>query len=179
MNRRITKIMAIDAAARMKREVFGKKIEKAQYNLYSVIEQLVRKYLPKPVILCVNEYSLYFNCCTCADVTQVVQDGNGTYRKRYIRGFLSFKVPSNTLVTVDAEEYKAVEGLYRNLKDLEKKRDDFGSEIQSALLSLKTEKAINESLPEAIKYIDFPDIKSLPSPIYSNLRAMLIGIDSK
>lgn len=171
--------MAIDAAARMKREVFGKMIEEAQYNLYSLIEQLVRKYLPKPVISCVNEYSLYFPCCTCADVTQVEQKDNGIYRKRYIRGFLSFKVPTNTFVEVDADEYKAIEGLYRKLKDLEKRRDDFGNEIQSALLSLKTEKAINESLPEAIKYIDFPEIKSLPSPIYSNLRAMLSGIDSK
>lgn len=179
MNRRITILKATEAAAIIKRKAFGKMIEKAECELYAVVEQLVRKYLPIPVISCVNEYSLYFKWCTCADITQVRQDDNGTIRKRYIRGFLSFKVPVNTVISVEEDEYNAVDMLYRKVKDLERKRDDFGNEIKVALLSLKTEKAINESLPEAIKYIDFPETVSLPSPIYSNLRAMLSRIDSK
>lgn len=168
--------MAHEAANRMKHKVFGEKVEVPQKYLNLAVESLVCKHLPKPVIACVNEYDKYFSNSTCADVTSIKVDAYGTHRSNYIRGYLSFKVPSPTVVIVDIDEYKKVEVLKGKLDDLVKEQTHFGEEIQNALYSLKTEKSIRESLPEAVPYIDFPELKSLPSPIYSNLRAMLNGI---
>lgn len=174
MNRRITKSMAHDAAKRLKIKVYGKNVEDAQKTLNLAVESLVRKYIPKPVIACVNEYYNYFSNSTSADVTSIMIDAYGTSRRKYIRGCLSFKVPSCTVVVADVAEYETVAVLKKNLDDLVKEQNNFGEEIEKALCSLRTEKSIREALPEALPYIDFPEIKSLPSPIYSDLRALLI-----
>ena len=179
MNRRITKSMALVAAKKLKIKVYGEKLEEAQKSLNLAVESLVCKYIPKPVIACVNEYYNYIPYSTCADVTSIREDDYSTFRRKYIRGFLPFKVPLCTVLDADIAEYETVAVLKKNLDDLVIEQNKFGEEIENALYSLRTEKSIRESLPEALPYIDFPEKKSLPSPIYNDLRALLIGINGK
>ena len=73
MNRRITKTMAEDAAAMMKKKAYGRKIENATAKVNAAVENLVRKYIPAPVIACVNEYSTYFGYTTGASITTTIE----------------------------------------------------------------------------------------------------------
>lgn len=52
--------MADEAAKKMKEKAYSKKIDEAYEKLDAMGEELVRKYIPAPVIACVNEYGNYF-----------------------------------------------------------------------------------------------------------------------
>ena len=60
MNRRISKSMAEEAAAKMKAKAYGRKIENATKKVNEAVEELVRKYIPAPVIACIEEYTTFF-----------------------------------------------------------------------------------------------------------------------
>lgn len=175
MNRRITKTMAEEAASIMKKKAYSKKIEKAYEQLNASGEVLVRKYLPAPVIACVNEYSTYFAYNTGASITAIKEHPDGwTSRETNIPVKLSFKIPSNsTYIFVEAKEYVAVRKLHAKCKQLEKERDEFGEQVCAALVALKTEKNVEKELPEAMKYLLFPEVKAVPMPVFTGLRDII------
>lgn len=178
MNRRITKTMADEAAKKMKERAYSKKIDEAYEKLDAMGEELVRKYIPAPVIACVNEYGGYFGNCTCASITAIKEHPDGwTSREYSIPVKLSFKIPSNSsYITVSCEEYEAVHKLYAKAKQLEKERDDFGDQVYDALVALRTEKSVEKELPEAMKYLVFPEVKAVPMPVFSGLREIIGSI---
>jgi hypothetical protein len=90
---------------------------------------------------------------------------------------LSFKIPSNSnYITVSCEEYEAVRKLYAKAKQLEKERDDFGDQVYDALVALRTENNVEKELPEAMKYLVFPEVKAVPMPVFSGLREIIGSI---
>jgi hypothetical protein len=175
MNRRITKTMAEEAASNMKKKAYSKKIEKAYEKLNAAGEELVRKYIPAPVIACVNEYSTYFGYSTGASITAIKEHPDGwTSRESNIPVKLSFKIPGNsTYITVEAKEYETVRKLHAKAKQLEKERDEFGEQVYDALVALKTEKNVEKELPEAMKYLVFPEVKAVPMPVFTGLRDII------
>ena len=117
MNRRITNSMAKDASVLMKKRAFDKKIENVKAELNAAIENLVRKYIPAPIIACVNEYPTYFHYTIGASITTNVEGSNGwTTRASYLKGELSFRVP-------DGGNYLYVENIeYDVVKKIDDKR---------------------------------------------------------
>jgi len=175
MNRRVTKTMADEAASKMKEKAYAKKIAKANEKLNEAGEEIVRKYIPAPVIACVNEYSSYFGYSTGASITAIKEHPDGwTCRHPNIPVKISFKIPGNsTYITVDAKEYEAIRKLHAKAKQLEKDRDDFGAQVYDALVALKTEKNVEKELPEAMKYLVFPEVKAVPMPVFTGLRDII------
>ena len=175
MNRRITKAMAYDAASKMKEKAYAKKIENAYKKLNEAGQVIVRKYIPAPVIACVNEYSSYFGYSTGASITAIKEHPDGwTCRHPNIPVKISFKIPSSgSYITVDAKEYEAIRKLHDKVKQLEKERDDFGDQVYDALVALKTEKNVEKELPEAMKYLEFPEVKAVPMPVFTGLRDII------
>lgn len=175
MNRRITKTMAEDAACKMKKKAYIVSIEKATDMLNAAGEKLVRNYIPAPVIACTQEYSDYIGYNTLALIsTFEVTESGYTRRKAEICISLSFKIPlSSKIVMVSASDYAIVRKLSDKVKELERMRDEFGKEVFKALISLKTEKAVEKELPEALKYLAFPEVKSVPMPALSDLRKLI------
>lgn len=178
MNRRITKTMAEEAASKMKDKAYSKKIENAYKKLNEAGQVLVRKYIPAPVIACVNEYSTYIGYSMGASITAIKVYPNGyTSRESNIPVKLSFKIPGNsTYITVEAKEYETVRKLHAKAKQLEKERDEFGEQVCDALVALKTEKNVEKELPEAMKYLVFPKVKALPMPVFTGLRSIIGSI---
>ncbi len=178
MNRRITKTMADEAASLMKQKAYGRKIKNAEAKVNAAVEELVRKYIPAPVIACVNEYSNYFSYSTGASITTIVEREKGwTTSRTAIKGTLTFKIPGNSnYIKVDNKEYDALLKLESKRKQLEKERDEFGNQVYDALLALRTEKAVEKELPEAMKYLTFPEVKAVPMPVFTGLRDIIGSI---
>lgn len=177
MNRRISKSMAEAAASMMKNKSYGQKIENVTAEVDAAVEELVRKYIPAPVIAIVNEYSTYFECGHFACITTVVERNGYTSTASYIRGMLSFNIPvSAAYIKVDNKEYAALLKLDNQRKILEKERDKFGSLVYESLVALRTEKAVEKELPEAMKYLVFPEVKAVPMPVFTNLRTLIRAI---
>ena len=177
MNRRITKTMAEEAAAMMKKKAYGRKIENATAKVNAAVENLVRKYIPAPVIACVNEYSTYLGYTTGASITTTIEKNGWTTTASSIKGTLTFKIPSGAnYIKVDGKEYDALLKLDSKRKLLEKERDEFGDQVYEALIALRTEKAVEKELPEAMKYLTFPEVKAVPMPVFTGLRDIIGSI---
>lgn len=181
MSKRITKTMAQAAVEKMKKAVYGAKIEEARAVLNKHGEELVKKYVPAPVIACVNEYSDYFGSNHGASIaTKVTKpSGNITYEK-YIAIKLSFNIPNHSAyINVQLDEYKELKALLDNVNAVVNEANTFEQNMFNALIALKTYKRIKEELPEALEYIDFPDeceMKAVPMPIFNDLRNIIKGI---
>ena len=174
MNRRITKSMAEEAAEKMKAKAYGRKIENAKAKVNAAVEELVKKYIPAPVIACVNEYPTYLSYSTGASITTMVEKNGWSTTRTSIKGALSFKIPGNsTYIKVSNEEYDALLKVESKRVLLEKQRDDFGNEVFDALVALRTEKNVEKELPEAMKYLVFPEVKAVPMPVFTGLRDII------
>lgn len=177
MNRRITKTMADEAASKMKKKAYGRKIENATAKVNAAVEELVRKYIPAPVIACVNEYSNFITYTNGASITTVIEKNGWTTSASSIKGALTFKIPSGAnYIKVDSKEYDALLKLENKKKLLEKQCDEFGDQVYEALIALKTEKAVEKELPEAMKYLVFPEVKAVPMPVFTGLRDIIGSI---
>ena len=42
-----------------------------------------------------------------------------------------------------------------------------------ALVALRTEKNVEKELPEAMKYLVFPEVKAVPMPVFTGLRDII------
>lgn len=178
MNRRISKKMAEEASDIMKNKAYGRKIENAKAEINVLAEKLVRKYIPSPVIACVNEYSEYINYTTGVRFTTTYEKNGWTTSASPIVGVLSFLIPySGNYIKVDGKEFEALQKLNTKYLQLKKERDDFGDQVYDALIALRTEKAIEKELPEAMKYLKFPEVKAVPMPLFRGLRDIIGKIE--
>lgn len=174
MNRRITKTIAEEAAAKIKVKAFQHKIDNATARVNAAVEELVKRYIPAPVIACVNEYSNYFSYSWGASITTIIDKGDWTTTRGSIKGKLSFKIPlSSNCIKVSNGEYDALMRLQSNLDKLVIERDYFGNNVCAALVALRTEKNVEKEFPEAMKYLTFPKVKSVPMPVFTGLRDII------
>lgn len=169
--------MAEEAAAMMKKKAYGRKIDNATAKVNAAVEELVRKYIPAPVIACVNEYSTYFGYTTGASITTIIEKNGWTTSASSIKGTLSFKIPSySNHIKVDANEYASIKKLHARVKSLEEERDKFANEVFEALVGLRTERNVERELPEALKYLVFPEVKAVPMKVFDGLREIIGSI---
>ena len=94
--------------------------------------------------------------------------------------FYAVPIPNGTLTfdelldeAMDGKEYDALLKLDSKRKQLEKERDEFGDQVYDALVALRTEKAVEKELPEAMKYLVFPEVKAVPMPVFTGLRDII------
>lgn len=173
--------MAQTAVEKMKKAIYGAKIEEARAVLNKHGEELVKKYIPAPVIACVNEYSDYFGSNHGASISTKVTkpSGNITYEK-YIAIKTSFNIPNHSAyINVQLDEYEGLRALLDNVNAVVNEANTFEHKMFDALIALKTYKRIKEELPEALEYIDFPeefDDACVPMPIFDDLRNIIKGI---
>ena len=174
MNRRVTKDMADKASDMMMKKAYGRKIENATKKINEAVEALVRKYVPAPVIACVAEYSDYFDKTSNVGITTMRETKWGLSSENRIYGLLSFKVPSIcSCLKVDRKDYDDLLKLETKKKALQKQMEEFGQQVFDALVALRTEKNVEKELPEAMKYLVFPEVKAVPMPVFTGLRDII------
>ena len=169
--------MAEEAAATMKKKAYWRKIENATAKVDAAVENLVRKHIPAPVIACVNEYPQYISYTTGASITTVTEKNGWTTSAAAIKGTLSFKIPScSNYIKVENKEYDDLLKLDIKRKRLKDECDTFGDQVYDALIALRTEKAVEKELPEAMKHLKFPEVKTVPMPVFTGLRNIIGNI---
>ena len=167
--------MALDAAERMANKAFETKIADAKKAINEAIEKLVRKYVPQEVIDICKKYPDFFSFVTSVSVSAYKE--NGSYRENWITGKISFGVPyAAQSITITPTEYAKVKHLVDLKKSVESSKEQFQNEIHAALLQLNTEKKVQENLPEALKYIEFPPEKQLPACQFDDLNKAISKI---
>lgn len=171
--------MAEIAAEKMATAAFGSQIELAKKRVQVVVEGLVVKYVPYSVRAVVAEFPSYFERGKYASVTtsRTYADGHVGHED-YIGSPISFSIPkgSQYLDHVSPAEYKELKKLYMRVKVIQNEIKNFKQQVLDALIALKTENKVRESLPEALPYIDFPEEVQLPAPIFGTLRNILKNI---
>lgn len=189
-NRRITKEMARQAAEDMNNAVYKEKLDNADAEINKMLENFIKNYFPAPVLACTVEYKKYFKLYNKVELRVFdKRDSEGKCAGGYktIEGRLSFGVPNiedgwgwGCSIDVTKDECTEVVEADKNYRNLQRESVSFYGKIVDMLLSLKTEKKVTEQFPEALPYIKFPDDKSnLPSPIFSDIRAMLQNVTTK
>lgn len=169
--------MALAASEQMANKAFETKISEASKNIDEAIEKLVRKYVPQEVIDICKKYPQFFSPTTYASVSAYKDTENGTYRENWISGTISFTIPyAAQSLTVIPDEYANVKELVARKKSVVSNKENFQNEIHAALLQLNTEKKVQENLPEALKYIEFPPEKQLPACQFDDLNKAISKI---
>ena len=166
--------MALAAAERMADKAFAEKLSKASKSIDESIEKLVRKYVPQEVIDICKKYHDFFSLVTSVSVSAYKDNG---YIENWISGKLSFGIPyAAHILTITPTEYEKVKHLVSLKKRVESSKEQFRNEIHAALLQLNTEKKVKENLPEALKYIEFPQEKQLPACQFDDLNKAISKI---
>lgn len=170
--------MAEIAAEKMASAAFNVQIEMARNRLSVFVSKLATKYTPNAVRAVVAEYPSYFEKCKYASITTTRTYADGYVgHEDYIGSPISFYLPKGSEhVNVIPSEYKEVKKLYMRGKVIEKEKKNFKQQVLDALIALKTENKVKESLPEALPFIEFPEEVQLPAPIYGTLRNIIKNI---
>lgn len=166
--------MADIASSMMMKKAYGRKIDNATKRVNEAVEALARKYIPAPIIACVAEYSNYFDTASNVGITTMRETEWGLTSEKRIYGLLSFKVPKVcSSLNVDRKDYDNLLKLETKKKNLQKQKEEFGHQVFDALVALRTEKNVEKELPEAMKYLVFPEVKAVPMPVFTGLRDII------
>lgn len=173
-NRRITKTMALNAASKAAEKLFSERIQKAKEALRTRAEEIVKLHIPYPVQAVLKEYPDWISKTDSVSLYTFVDTQYGSRTSSYVPCKLSFYVPYACYTLLVSEgEFAELVGLKLKKENIIKDRDKFEARLFDSILSLKTEKRVKESMPEILPYVDFPEVKQLPSPNFDYIRAML------
>ena len=163
--------MALEAASRMMDAIYGTQIDAVTKEKDFVGSVIISKYIPSPVIACVKEYPSFFEVYRNVAVFYW-KSANWGSEHIYVK--LPYNVPKGAkYIEISESDYKDLLVFVKEINKLKDEKMKFGERITSALISLKYENKVKEQLPEALEYIEFPVEKSLPQPIYNDIRNIL------
>lgn len=169
MAKRLTREMADDAAEKLAEIAFDKKIKKAKEEMTKFGDELVKKYVPTPILALGQEYASYFP--DRSNNIQFTSETAPSYHYSVIPCTTSNPIYRKVFV-LDNDDYKKGHGLKRRYEDLCSDKRKYKSEVSDALMQLKSEKRITEQFPEALPFLHFCDTTALV-PQFVELRAML------
>lgn len=172
MSKRITKIMAANAALNMARLYLNDELEKAKEELSAYATCVVYALVPKDVIDVTEKYEKYVD--GLHSVLFYAFDNNVKLQDAYAT--INCVVPHGSdYLEVDVATYKKLMKLKKVVINLDDKRRKFRDELKNALYSLGTKEKIEKTLPNALKYLDFEESekKSLPVSNYTNLQQII------
>ena len=158
--------MADKAARQLAAIAYDKKIEKAENDFKSMLEGIIKTYIPAPILAVMEEYSSYLEKC----VRLFISDGNDcvyTYT-------IPVLIPAVKEIKVSHDELVKLKSAKKLLESLEAKKVRYNEEVSDALcLSIRTEKRCAETFPEAMPYLNFSKTTAL-APKFDDLRKQLI-----
>lgn len=163
-NVRISKALAVEVGNKVAEEMYKEKLEEAKKKLSLVADDLVRKYLPNPVIACIKEYRKYFQYCVRKCVN-LCSDGYTQYCCT-----TNIDVPKDTFLNVEKHEFESYLALFKNFNRVCSERVKVAENISDALIGLKYYKRVEEEIPHLYKYLPVPEEeKHLPACNYGDL----------
>lgn len=167
MAKRMTRVMADHAAEECAKIAYDKKIERAEKARKDFGDELIKKYIPKPVLDCGKEFGECF------------ESHNAFFARIERNGWDSRKeIPSNLInptrkyLTISEPDFSKAKDLTSKQVGLVYAKRSYFQNVSDALVTLKTEARIKEQFPEALPYLNFA-ATNLPTANYSKLRQLL------
>lgn len=164
MAKQVTRSMADEAAKQLAGQVFDKKIELAEQAERQFGDELIKKYIPAPILAVGMEYDSYF-------INKSKYLGFATLFGGHIQSNIINPI-SNKYIQIEPEDYKQAKTLIEARQKLQTSKDNYISKVSDALLQLKSFKRIKENFPEALPYLNFAETTAL-IPQFAELRALL------
>ena len=162
---RITREMADKAAKQLAATAYDKKIEKAKNDFKSLVAEIIRTYIPAPILAVMREYSSYLE----KSMRIYISDGNDSIYTYHI----PIPIPVINEIKVSHNDLAKVKGAKKLFESLENAKRDYEDKVSNALcLSIRTEKRCAEEFPEAMQYLNFSKTTAL-APKFDDLRAVL------
>ena len=161
--------MADEAAKLMADKVYEDEIKKLHDVIREAYEHAIKAHVPAEVIDVVNKYPVLLTG---------INHVNYHWERCIYSENIRFYAPCSLRYlddVLDDEERRSIRAILIRLRNVRNKRDVFKDKCLYNLLSLKTRKRIEEVLPEAMEYIQWPSepIKTLPAVQLEELRFVL------
>lgn len=166
--KQVTRAMADSAANELAKIAFNKKIEKAQKEECSFGDELIRKYIPQPILALGEEYSSFF---IRRNSYIGIQSGESGYYSKLIHSNIQNPI-SEKYVLVSQEDYLKANKLHGNVEKLQNDKRNYEAKVSDALMQLRSEARIKESFPEALPFLNFAET-TMPVPQFNHLRELL------
>lgn len=148
--KQVTRAMADSAANELAKIAFDKKIEKAKKEERSFGDELIKKYIPQPILALGEEYSSFF---IRRSPYIGIQSGESGYYSKYIYSNIQNPI-SDKYVLISQEDYLKANKLRSNVEKLQNDKRDYNVKVSDALMQLRSEARIKESFPEALPFLN-------------------------
>lgn len=162
MSKRITKIMAVNAASAMAKMYLRDELKQAKEELSNYATSIVYALVPKEVLEISQKYKDYIYGSFSTGLFAYSDD----IRQSAIYTTIGCRIPSGCdMLEVDETTYKKLAKLKKSVVHIDDKRAKFREEMKNALYSLGTKENIEKTFPNAMKYIDFGEEKKKTLPV--------------
>lgn len=166
--KQVTRIMADSAAEELAKIAYDNKIEKAKEEERKFGDELIKKYIPKPIIALGEEYSSFF--IRRYPSIGIQSENGGHYSKRIDSNMQN--PTSDRYVLVSQEDFQKAKELLDNVSKLENGRGNYVIQVSDALVQLRSEARIKECFPEALPFLNFAET-TMPISQFDHLRKLL------
>lgn len=170
MSKRITKSECEQAAQKLAAIAFDNKIKKAEEEEKEVGDELVKKYIPAPIMAIGKEYKEMF---VNSGKIISVKENSDKYNCFFVETNMLNPLGYSKTFLIDKADAKYATNIVKNHSSLKNQKRTYINNVTEALWQLRSKKRIEEQFPEALPYLDFDDDKQLPMPQYMELRNML------
>lgn len=170
--------MAHLAADKIAFKIYNDKLEELGNQINLIAELIAEKYIPAIVLEVCEKFSTYIATNNAIRIsTSIVNESGHKNTPLWLGGLLSFKIPTAcNYLKVSNEDYDSLRRVYDEKVRVETMRDACIQEVYNSLLALKHVDKIKEYFPEALDYIEFPDVKALPAPKFDTIRTLLKNV---
>lgn len=166
--KQVTRAMADSAAEELAKIAYDSKIKKAKEEERKFGDELIKKYIPQPIIALGEEYSSFF----IRRYSNIgIQSENRGYYSRRIDTNIQNPI-SDKYVLVSQEDYLKASKLRDNVEKLQNDKRNYEAQVSDALMQLRSETRIKEGFPEALPFLNFAKT-TMPAPQFEYLRELL------
>ncbi len=180
MNRRITRVIAGEAADKMAAAKYNQKLDALHIDMATLAELYIKNYIPSPVRAVVEEYPNYFETTRLVLFSAIHPNNQYGLKMHWLSCEQSLPLPKSCKYVVisyeDYQQFKTVADRYCRMQD---KKNAFHHDCEKALIAIGQEKKLKEQFPAAIPYVEFPEVVQLPAVKYDELNKAVEAIDNE
>lgn len=159
------------AARKLGEKVFEDKEQVVKKEVRQFADKLIDKYVPKPLIGALNEYSEWF-----VDRDNRIQVRSDDFIDSiYLSSNKLSPMGARRCMFISNEDYIEAKRIKKSENNVIQERNNYVGEVQCALLNLRTKSRIKEVFPEALEFLPKDEKEKVSSlvPRYEHLRNLI------
>lgn len=170
MNRRITRVIAGEAADAIAAAKYNEHLSELHQGLSLFAESMIKKYIPYPVRAIALEYPSYFELTSYVLISAVNPANQYGLKFNWLGVETTVQIPKSCkYITVSCEDFLDFKKLYDKYNRVQENKKMFLEDCYKALIAIGSESKLKQDFPAAIPYVKFPEVVQLPSKSYSDL----------